>query len=98
MPLIDRSEGRNGIELCLLGVSILTRCFRCGCIQRDHVRAGQLAVWPSLKLCRELIKQGHLCSEGHYCARRSEEHTSELQSLMRISYAVFCLKKKKTER
>src|SRR3546814_1910609 len=33
-------------------------------------------------------------------AQRSEEHTSELQSLMRISYAVFCLKKKKkyTER
>src|SRR3546814_10469935 len=29
-------------------------------------------------------------------AIRSEEHTSELQSLMRISYAVFCLKKKKT--
>src|SRR3546814_21052528 len=29
---------------------------------------------------------------------RSEEHTSELQSLMRISYAVFCLKKKKTPR
>src|SRR3546814_2911424 len=29
--------------------------------------------------------------------RRSEEHTSELQSLMRISYAVFCLKKKKNE-
>src|SRR3546814_6435382 len=28
--------------------------------------------------------------------RRSEEHTSELQSLMRISYAVFCLKKQKT--
>src|SRR3546814_9156450 len=30
-----------------------------------------------------------------HCCRRSEEHTSELQSLMRISYAVFCLKKKK---
>src|SRR3546814_3999048 len=29
------------------------------------------------------------------CRNRSEEHTSELQSLMRISYAVFCLKKKK---
>src|SRR3546814_5303939 len=29
--------------------------------------------------------------------RRSEEHTSELQSLMRISYAVFCLKKKKQQ-
>src|SRR3546814_3145999 len=32
-----------------------------------------------------------------HCAIRSEEHTSELQSLMRISYAVFCLKKKKTK-
>src|SRR3546814_7846581 len=31
----------------------------------------------------------------HRPSRRSEEHTSELQSLMRISYAVFCLKKKK---
>src|SRR3546814_10367878 len=31
-------------------------------------------------------------------ATRSEEHTSELQSLMRISYAVFCLKQKKTQR
>src|SRR3546814_6065335 len=31
-------------------------------------------------------------------ALRSEEHTSELQSLMRISYAVFCLKKKKTHK
>src|SRR3546814_10414731 len=30
------------------------------------------------------------------CCSRSEEHTSELQSLMRISYAVFCLKKNKT--
>src|SRR3546814_10073833 len=31
----------------------------------------------------------------HVTSNRSEEHTSELQSLMRISYAVFCLKKKK---
>src|SRR3546814_10421716 len=34
--------------------------------------------------------------EHQIVTRRSEEHTSELQSLMRISYAVFCLKKKKT--
>src|SRR3546814_2946302 len=35
------------------------------------------------------------CIERQPCIdRRSEEHTSELQSLMRISYAVFCLKKK----
>src|SRR3546814_7533562 len=33
--------------------------------------------------------------EAEQPRRRSEEHTSELQSLMRISYAVFCLKKKK---
>src|SRR3546814_3828070 len=35
-------------------------------------------------------------AKAHFLGRRSEEHTSELQSLMRISYAVFCLKKKKT--
>src|SRR3546814_6206910 len=45
--------------------------------------------------------RGQRCAAaGHVDARldldrRSEEHTSELQSLMRISYAVFCLKKKK---
>src|SRR3546814_9016178 len=33
--------------------------------------------------------------QQHACRHRSEEHTSELQSLMRISYAGFCLKKKK---
>src|SRR3546814_5758879 len=36
------------------------------------------------------VKNGYMLS----AVRRSEEHTSELQSLMRISYAVFCLKKK----
>src|SRR3546814_9459516 len=36
-------------------------------------------------------------AERRKTSRRSEEHTSELQSLMRISYAVFCLKKKKTK-
>src|SRR3546814_1491134 len=37
------------------------------------------------------------CSRRHTNTPRSEEHTSELQSLMRISYAVFCLKKKQTQ-
>src|SRR3546814_7057682 len=36
--------------------------------------------------------------DQHQVAIRSEEHTSELQSLMRISYAVFCLKKKKKQK
>src|SRR3546814_4161144 len=52
---------------------------------------------------RRVLRQ-HLGIEGgvlaagigvEVAADRSEEHTSELQSLMRISYAVFCLKKKK---
>src|SRR3546814_10529739 len=52
---------------------------------------------------RELVHHGHKVmvetgvGEGIGCTDRSEEHTSEVQSLMRISYAVFCLKKKKTK-
>src|SRR3546814_10313384 len=40
--------------------------------------------------------RGRLVDRAWQAAVRSEEHTSELQSLMRISYAVFCLKKKNT--
>src|SRR3546814_12111821 len=44
----------------------------------------------------DLHRRGHaLAARRRACGPRSEEHTSELQSLMRISYAVFCLKKKK---
>src|SRR3546814_3990577 len=47
-------------------------------------------------MIRKLINEGELQSfRIGVLIRRSEEHTSELQSLMRISYAVFCLKKKK---
>src|SRR3546814_10323167 len=55
-----------------------------------------------LERVRELAQQYELVympshrSHADYLLVRSEEHTSELQSLMRISYAVFCLKKKKT--
>src|SRR3546814_9735022 len=41
---------------------------------------------------------GRTVTEKHHGNPRSEEHTSELQSIMRISYAVFCLKKKKKTR
>src|SRR3546814_1912742 len=44
---------------------------------------------PIMKAQREMVTE-----EGVSTGQRSEEHTSELQSLMRISYAVFCLKKK----
>src|SRR3546814_2535004 len=57
-----------------------------------------LAILAQARLLR-LIDHGchHLRGERRDVRRtpRSEEHTSELQSLMRISYAVFCLKKKK---
>src|SRR3546814_5394001 len=48
-------------------------------------------VYGQVTVTHSRFKKG---SGGHYL-KRSEEHTSELQSLMRISYAVFCLKKKK---
>src|SRR3546814_6823663 len=58
--------------------------------------------------CRWLTDAPYVQAPGRICCRsgfpgsdyrsRSEEHTSELQSLMRISYAVFCLKNKKNNR
>src|SRR3546814_6243445 len=51
-----------------------------------HRREARLVGGVRGDFCRRHVKQG---ARG-----RSEEHTSELQSLMRISYAVFCLKKK----
>src|SRR3546814_5456680 len=46
---------------------------------------------------RLLLEESTVWLIDYKSQRRSEEHTSELQSLMRISYAVFCLKKKKTK-
>src|SRR3546814_3426817 len=65
---------------------------------RDAVAAGLLA-GPLAMLPALLF---FICMVAYYPAvqseaLRSEEHTSELQSLMRISYAVFCLKKKKSD-
>src|SRR3546814_10894458 len=44
----------------------------------------------------QTVQRGAIVGPLAVVAERSEEHTSELQSLMRISYAVFCLKKKRT--
>src|SRR3546814_6275259 len=54
--------------------------------------AGGLTTISDLHRFAEMLRRG-----GEIDGVRSEEHTSELQSLMRNSYAVFCLKKKKTE-
>src|SRR3546814_10751643 len=61
-----------------------------GFLQADHVR---LRVAQPLFQVRQAHVEGVDVPAGDF--HRSEEHTSELQSLMRISYAVFCLKKKK---
>src|SRR3546814_6081971 len=53
--------------------------------------------WPVWVLSNHDVVR-HRTRYGGSEGRRSEEHTSELQSLMRISYAVFCLKKKNKKR
>src|SRR3546814_6908368 len=67
--------------------------------QQDHGRHFVDATQGDQRLhhrCQRPLWQGplHLDGEISHSPARSEEHTSELQSLMRISYAVFCLKKK----
>src|SRR3546814_3372404 len=63
----------------------------------DTLEAVVLAVDPERERISLGVKQLEQDPMGQFQANnsRSEEHTSELQSLMRISYAVFCLKKKK---
>src|SRR3546814_5507041 len=61
-----------------------------------HVDVDHLGTILDLLACDgqcRLVVIGHVVEVGQH---RSEEHTSELQSLMRTSYAVFCLKKKQT--
>src|SRR3546814_2659089 len=63
----------------------------------DDTRAGQAAVPARLaRYSLQAMQQSTLAVYDELAHDRSEEHTSELQSLMRNSYAVFCLKKKKT--
>src|SRR3546814_1311980 len=65
--------------------------------QRIERRIGQRLEMPPRP--REIERIGALKAEDRlFEVARSEEHTSELQSLMRISYAVFCLKKKKKKK
>src|SRR3546814_3897324 len=65
--------------------------------ERCHLLVDALDTWPARheRMFRSAIR-ADLGNRREGAAMRSEEHTSELQSLMRISYAVFCLKKKKT--
>src|SRR3546814_10557054 len=62
---------------------------RLGCVDRMAARQGNTRL-----VTDGATAANHLTSD--FRGQRSEEHTSELQSLMRISSAVFCLKKKRT--
>src|SRR3546814_2465272 len=63
----------------------------------DRRHCGGCRRFPRIAAARRRVPRGHRLDgeREHRRPARSEEHTSELQSLMRNSYAVFCLKKKK---
>src|SRR3546814_9837079 len=63
---------------------------------RCQVRTRTNSVSKASRIASSSNSSRAIVSASRAAAARSEEHTSELQSLMRISYAVFCLKKKKT--
>src|SRR3546814_3957348 len=104
-PQPDEGPGGHAVTPPAAGEGVV----RCGQVVAPHPLAGQQAA-PGRRTLRGIVEfprrqvlaahdQQHRPGEagkavGH-AVRRSEEHTSELQSLMRISYAVFCLKKKK---
>src|SRR3546814_7364969 len=95
-----RLAGRAAVlELCLTGAPIdATRAQQLGIVNRV-VPAAELEA-ETMKLAAQLAASAPLALRGILdcvnvgadCALRSEEHTSELQSLMRNSYAVFCFK------
>src|SRR3546814_8590412 len=61
----------------------------------EAMAMGRAIITTDAPGCRQTVEEGR---NGYLVPpRRSEEHTSELQSLMRISYAVFCLKKNTTQ-
>src|SRR3546814_5809652 len=102
LPSCDPSLGRVCLNTAAMRSSLMeARCYessvRRSIRSRRWLRPISSRDWRTVRTrsrCR-----GH-CAPTRPDRRpgcRSEEHTSELQSLMRISYAVFCLKKKKNE-
>src|SRR3546814_10284822 len=90
-PLPDTTLFRSGVGAFRV---------RTGERRRAGARDRRLRLTGTARTCgsgfsRELFVLAGWKARGQAKAARSEEHTSELQSLMRSSYAVFCLKKKK---
>src|SRR3546814_5054537 len=78
-------------------LSPYTTLFRSQSVHRGGTRIGLAMVQARESLAFDSLHRDFREPLLRFFARRSEEHTSELQSLMRISYAVFCLKKKKKQ-
>src|SRR3546814_5974424 len=105
-PGTDASIG-NGSHADLTPWPVTVRPARCSSFVRGapllHLESVATRYRPSgqrLRRSRDATQGRRDSSVPHrdQPVARSEEHTSELQSLMRISYAVFCLKKKKTNK
>src|SRR3546814_1553138 len=75
----------------LFPYTTLFRSYAGACGSRRSCATGSAGGWP--KGCT--LAAGESPEKQLLLQERSEEHTSELQSLMRITYAVFCLKKKR---
>src|SRR3546814_6866040 len=87
LPIFAALPRAVGVQQPIIGQVLRSR----NVARRDlRTRISFIAREPSRAACVEYLFRPR-------CDIRSEEHTSELQSLMRISYAVFCLQKKKTD-
>src|SRR3546814_2543296 len=75
---------RGGLAVGTIGLMVMISAM-------NGLSVAGMAIGTTIAL-PELLRRGY---DKIMVTGRSEEHTSELQSLMRISYAVFCLKKKK---
>src|SRR3546814_7166758 len=83
-------------DVCSSDLRIWERCI-CASLYRDGPRSANATGSARTTRANSMsLSIGNGARAGSRSGLRSEEHTSELQSLMRISYAVFCLKKKKT--
>src|SRR3546814_6235271 len=88
---------RSGDDLFVTNSTRLARGIELGVANSILVKVNQIgSLTETLDTVGLAIRSGYTAVMSHRSGEtRSEEHTSELQSLMRISYAVFCLKKKK---
>src|SRR3546814_2367413 len=92
-PHMQRGASLIVVLILLLVVTLLGLAALRTTILQERMSANLFDRSLSFQAAETALREGQVAIQN-----RSEEHTSELQSLMRISYAVFCLKKKKKHR